>query len=328
MRVGGSSEGALPPSGGRGGRGGRGESDIPHEACQYGGSLGEVVGVPFGTTFLFTVSFNGGLAPKPLVILYTNSLLAVEEWVCARLSESPKCFGVDTESKPRYTPGASAEEPKVLQLATYTHAVVFQMNASAEDLALSRVLAPRLFALLFPHRVVPEESSSSPPSLIGMSLLKDLMELEPVFGCVDEGQAIKIKAARRTYSHVIELDTLRLGGLLALAQSTTSVVKWKSNRLQMSKWQEFPHNRARVVYAAMDAWAAAAIFGHYERNPPFPEPPPKPPKDAAKEAKKSQKSKMSKRKLCFQFQEGKCDFGDKCLYVHEMFAAEPQETDA
>ena len=309
-------------AGGRGGRGsrgggGRGVQDIPHEATQYGGMIGDTTNVPFGTTFLFTVSFNGGIAPRPLVILYTNSLSAVEEWVGARLSETPLCFGVDTESKPRFDPGVPQEEPKVLQIATETHAVVFQMNAAAENLALASELAPRLFALLYPHRVAPAESSSSPPSLIGMSLLNDLIELEPVFGCVQE---IKLKAARRAYSHVIELDLLRLGGLLALAQSTTSVVKWKSNRLQMSKWQEYPHNRARVVYAAMDAWAAAAIYGHFHKNPPFPKPPPKPPKDNDNEARKSQRSSMLKRKLCFPFQEGKCDFGDRCHYVHELFS--------
>lgn len=51
------------------------------------------------------------------------------------------------------------------------------------------------------------------------------------------------------------------GGLLALTQYLdNSVAKWKTNSLQLSKWQRYPLREAEVRYAAMDAWSAILCY--------------------------------------------------------------------
>ena len=64
-----------------------------------------------------------------------------------------------------------------------------------------------------------------------------------------------------------------------MAMASLGVEAWKTKKLQMSKWQLYPHTRRRVVYAAMDAWASAGICEFYRESPPFPSPPPRAPKE-------------------------------------------------
>jgi len=99
-----------------------------------------------------------------------------------------------------------------------------------------------------------------------------------------ESEGAAAEPQRPRYANLLDLEPLKMGGLQSMAQSVLGVVGWKSKRLQLSQWQQFPHTRERLVYAAMDAWAAAGICEHY-RDPPFPSPPLRIPKETRDEEK-------------------------------------------
>ena len=261
---------------------------------------------------------------SPLEILYTSKLESVEEWV--RLQSEAEWFGVDTESRPCFTSGTPPEPPSVLQLSTCRSAVVFQLNAcKSEDLTSCASLAPSLFALLFP-------SATDMRPLVGMSLLKDLMELEEMFGwrLVDDplvgANKDEAKVLRRArHPHLCDMWMWQRGGLLELAQGTTDCTKWKSNALQLTRWDVFPLQTKSLVYAAMDAWAGAAVYQHFKLNPPFPEPPPALPKKPKKPRKSKNPSRIAEvdqevdqepPATCRKFLRGKCSFGDACKFLH------------
>jgi hypothetical protein len=249
--------------------GGRGDRD---DTVRFG----DVVEHPIKFTREHTASSS-------LCILYTDSLVSVEAWIVERLAEREGLFfGLDTESRPNFSGGAP-EDPMVLQLSTLRHACVFQMNASKAALTEASAAAPLLYGLLFPlaSNATPLLLGAGAPAvpLIGMGVRQDLIALEKVFGFRLDGDSLytaskeAAKQIRRTrHPHALDLDRCKSGGLLAIAQSLTGVAKWKSKSLQMSQWQKFPLARSRVAYAAMDAWAGAAVYHYYIINPPFPPP--------------------------------------------------------
>ena len=294
---------------------------------------------------------------RNLTVLYTASLRAADEWVKARLDENEGGdgilqWGIDTESRPRFIAGATNEGPVVLQLASASHALVFQLNACKDSLADSQILAPALYAVLSPDG---DAASGKRVQLVGMGLRSDYCGLGPIFGwdsaplptppslhgggmsrqeavhhqallrrtctatimgeacthssCTaahilpavsfaaidaakrrieaqrakrerrERGEPASTESKKPRHAHLRDLEPLKMGGLQSMAMAILGVEAWKTKKLQMSKWQLYPHTRPRVVYAAMDAWAAAGICAYYRGNPPFPSPPPREPKD-------------------------------------------------
>lgn len=292
-------------------------------------SGGDTMMMAADVTITHTILYTTRDEQSPLEILYTSRLDSVEAWV--KLQHDAKWFGVDTESKPCFASGMPPVPPSVLQLSTCHSALVFQLNAcKAEDLANCATLAPTLFALLFP-------SASDTRPLVGMAVLKDLMELEEVFGwrladdplvgaSKDEAKVLK----RARHPHLCDMWAWQLGGLLELAQTCTGVTKWKTNSLQLTRWDIFPLKTKSLIYAALDAWAGAAVYNHYINNPPFPEaPPPLPKKPKKPRPLKEPKEPNAPQdgsadaaeaeavpQTCRKFARGKCTFGDKCRYLH------------
>ena len=233
-----------------------------------------------GSIYEHIIHFSSS-SSQPLSIFYTNSLSTVENWLSARLSEGVAFIGMDPESKPQYSAGEAPHPPSVLQLSTCRHACVFQLNASDTDLTLASTAAPLLYGLLFPSASnatqIRLQVGGSPLPLVGMGASKDLLELEPIFAFhldddpLPTASKTRARSIRRDrHPHCVDLESLKLGGLLSLAQECTGVVKWKSNNLQMSNWERWPLQRSRLVYSAMDAWAGCAIMQHYKDHPPFP----------------------------------------------------------
>jgi hypothetical protein len=234
-------------------------------------------------TIKFTPQSSHPQATRALSILYTDSLASFEAWLAKRLADTSTerggpFFGLDTESRPNFLPGVS-EGPMVLQLSTLRHACVFQMNASKADLTDASTAAPLLYSLLFPSasNAAPLLPGTDPVPLIGMGVRQDLLALEKTFGFSLDGDPLPTASKEATkqikrsrHPHALDLDRCKRGGLQPVAQALTGVATWKSRSLQMSQWQKYPLARTRVTYAAMDAWAGAAVYQHYVANPPFP----------------------------------------------------------
>jgi hypothetical protein len=95
----------------------------------------------------------------------------------------------------------------------------------------------------------------------------------------ERGEPASTESKKPQHAHLRDLEPLKMGGLQSMAMAILGVEAWKTKKLQMSKWQLYPHTRPRVVYAAMDAWASAGICEFYRESPPFPSPPPWEPRE-------------------------------------------------
>lgn len=294
--------------------------------------------IPFGTVILHEIEFNNRSGSKTIEILYTNSLSRVETWLVEHM-ENVVCFGLDTESKPNFIAGRTPEAPAVLQISTLSEALVFQMNACTEDLKRCSRNAPLLYNLLFPtasDALTESLLGSAPKRLAGMSITGDLIELEDIFGFKLDADPLigagkkKAKLIKSTrHPHLVEMQHWGIGALSEIGQRYCNLVKWKTNSIQMSRWDVYPLSRRCIVYAAMDAFAGAAIFDHFHKHPPMPSPRGPPPTTALPSQSQAEngaenqptlkKYKGSHSMPCFYFgAPSGCWRGDSCQFAHNV----------
>lgn len=207
---------------------------------------------------------------RTVSILYTSDLSRIDAWCRGILgvpSAGPLVLGLDTESPPNFRPGGSTEVT-VLQLAYADSVLVVQLNALHADGSRSRAHVRRV-------PVLAELVSRPGTVLTGMGVagdagaLADLLAIPP--------------AARPTVADLkrmaVERGHAYPGGLGPLAETVLGVAKWKSKKLALSRWGEWPLGERQVIYAAMDAWASAATHEALALLPLLPPPAPPPPPD-------------------------------------------------
>ena len=185
------------------------------------------------------------------------------EEALAALSQSD-VVGFDTESKPTFTKGEVSTGPHLVQLATDTHAYLFQIGAKA-GLATE---APHL-----------------------LDVLKPVLESEAIlkvgFGLGDDLKRLRAKLGIET-RNVLDLSTaLRRRGERNTLGAKTAVARFfgqhlqKSRRITTTNWALPQLSDKQVLYAADDAHVALKLYRHWRANPPVEDKTPLPPRKAS-----------------------------------------------
>lgn len=152
----------------------------------------------------------------------------------ARLKDTP-AWGFDTESKPTFRVGELSDGPHILQLASNTHAWVFQLNdpqcseVSAELLALGGI-AKAGFGLGDDRKRIIQKLGVQP---------QGILELNTVF-------------RERGYR-----KDMGVKGAVAVLFKQRFI---KSKKAATSNWANPRLTEAQLVYAANDAYAAIRVF--------------------------------------------------------------------
>jgi hypothetical protein len=217
---------------------------------------------PFPVTFdstgrLFTGSTSVHLdkVAEPLRITYSNDPEVVANWISTVVQASPgEALGIDTEAKPSYIklrPGEAPKGPDVLQLSTCQECLVLQLSTvqrREHKSDMQRALGP----LLRDRSIIK----------VGVGIDDDALNLwrasggqYDVRGRFDLGGVGCIRGQNR--------------GLGNLTEAVLGVQMAKSKSITMSNWAALPPlGMKQVEYAAMDAWAGAAVHAELSRRRP------------------------------------------------------------
>jgi len=210
---------------------------------------------PTGKLFTGSTSVDVDDVAEPLRITYTNDPDVVEYWISTVVHASPgEALGVDTEAKPSYIklrPGEAPKGPDVLQLSTCQECLVLQLSTvqrREHKSKMQRVLSP----LLRDRSILK----------IGVGIDDDALNLwrasdgqYDIRGRFDLGGVGCIRGQNR--------------GLGNLTEAVLGVKMAKSKSITMSNWAALPPlGMKQVEYAAMDAWAGAAVHAELCRRRP------------------------------------------------------------
>lgn len=167
--------------------------------------------------------------------------------------------GFDTESKPTFQKGEVSTGPHLVQLATASHAYLFQLPVKLAG------------------------------DLPGLAVLRAVLEsgtvLKVGFGLGDDLRRLRAKLGIEP-RNVLDLSTALRRGERNAWGAKTAVERFFGQRLQKSRkitttnWAMPRLTDKQLLYAADDAHVALRIYRHWRANPPPPLPPkpPKPPK--------------------------------------------------
>jgi hypothetical protein len=192
------------------------------------------------------ITVRAGGRPHEIEVTTTNDMAAVSAWLSAHVfagSASRRLLGFDTESRPVFQKGQTSTV-SVMQLATETAVLVAHIGAHARG-GLDAV-----------HRLLSDDAVV----LCGMSVGPDVSALAAAvgFGGRPRLQTVELKTAATRAGIFVN------GGLLGLATETLDVEKWKSKKLQMSRWDMWPISEPQIRYAALDAWMGRASLAVIE----------------------------------------------------------------
>jgi RNA polymerase sigma factor for flagellar operon FliA len=146
--------------------------------------------------------------------------------------------GFDTESKPTFLKGEVSTGPHLVQLATDTHAYLFQIGASPAVHVLKAVLeAPQV--------------------------------LKVGFGLADDIKRVKVKLAIDIVNIVDLATVLRQPGQRNPVGAKTAVARFfgtalkKSKKITTTNWALPRLSEQQILYAADDAHVALRIYRHW-----------------------------------------------------------------
>ena len=198
-------------------------------------------------------------------ILYTSDMNRVELWCRSALTADSSVLGLDTESPPNFRPGGTTVVT-VLQVAYADFVLVIQLNAlHGADGSRGRHHVRRSAALV--------ELVSRPGAVLtGMGIAGDKSALVELLALPPEADPAVADLKRMA----VERGHAYPGGLGPLAETLLGVAKWKSKKLSLSRWGEWPLGERQVVYAAKDAWASCSTYGALALLPVLPPPAPPP----------------------------------------------------
>jgi ribonuclease D len=216
-------------------------------------------------SFQTTIVVSG--APSTLTVTSTNDPAALARWVGEHVLGVARAgrqtvVGFDTETRPAFRKGESYPV-SLLQLYVRgaREALVAHIGAQqAPAVEGQDRLAPLRALLECPHVVLVGVAAG--PDVQG---LREVCGLPPgtarrgaagaAAGAEERAQVVDLKDAS------VKLQCAVRGGLQGLAQSLLGALKWKSKRLQLSRWDLFPLSRAQELYAALDAvWGGEIAF--------------------------------------------------------------------
>jgi ribonuclease D len=152
----------------------------------------------------------------------------------ARLTDTP-AWGFDTESKPTFRVGEASDGPHILQLATLTHAWVFQLHEPH-----CREVAAQLLAM---GGIVKA----------GFGLGDDKKRILHKLGVAPAG-VLELNAVFRERGYRKEMG---VKGAVAVLFNQRFI---KSKKAATSNWANAHLTEAQLVYAANDAYAAARVY--------------------------------------------------------------------
>ena len=168
----------------------------------------------------------------PQITLVTTETQAVE--ACARLREHA-ALGFDTESKPTFHRDQVSEGPHIIQLATLSHAWVFQLHDAGCSHQIAQLLGE-------PKRI-----------LAGFGLGDDNKRIVAKLGVVPVG-ALELNSLFRERGYRKDM------GVKAAVAVLFSQRFIKSKKAATSNWANHRLSESQLIYAANDAYAAACVF--------------------------------------------------------------------
>ena len=160
-------------------------------------------------------------------------------------------LGFDTESKPTFRKGEVSTGPHLVQLATDSHAYLFQIGA---------VAAPT------------DAAADSPPVAVLRAVLESSAIVKAGFGLGDDVRRLRAKLGIET-RNVVDLATALRRGERNAWGAKTAVARFFGQRLQKSRrvtttnWSLARLSEQQILYAADDAHVALRIYRHWRAHP-------------------------------------------------------------
>ena len=150
-------------------------------------------------------------------------------------------IGFDTESKPTFVKGEASTGPHLVQLATDTHAYLFQVDSGAGTQVIRTVLESRAI-------------------------------VKVGFGLSDDIKRLRTKLGIETTNVVDLADKLRngernpVGAKTAVARYFGKALQ-KSKRITTTNWAVARLSEQQILYAADDAHVALRVYRRWRDNP-------------------------------------------------------------
>ncbi len=171
------------------------------------------------------------LGPDRITLVNTGAMAQAAFELLAR----EPAWGFDTESKPTFNVGEKSDGPHILQLATRTHAWVFQLHD--DD---CRAVAGDLLAL-------------GGITKAGFGLADDRKRIVHKLGVQPAG-VLDLNTVFRQQGYRKDMG---VKGAVALLFNQRFI---KSKKAATSNWANLQLTEAQLVYAANDAYAAIRVF--------------------------------------------------------------------
>ncbi|HSV18733.1 MAG TPA: 3'-5' exonuclease [Casimicrobiaceae bacterium] len=194
------------------------------------------------------------LPPYEGILLSEVRLVRSSEDAQAAMAALLACdaVGFDTESKPTFRKGEVSTGPHLVQLATDSHAYLFQTGANA---ASSPGAAPWMNVL---HAVL-----ESPTIVkVGFGLGDDLRRLRAKLG-IETRNVIDLATALRAVQGSSERNAW--GAKTAVARFFGRRLQ-KSRRITTTNWATPRLSEQQILYAADDAHVALRIYRHWHTH--------------------------------------------------------------
>jgi RNA polymerase sigma factor for flagellar operon FliA len=197
-----------------------------------------------------TPSTEDTLPPYEGITLSEVRLVRSSEDAQAALADLLACdaIGFDTESKPTFRKGEVSTGPHLVQLASDSHAYLFQIGANAASAPGAAVL----------HAVL-----ESPVIVkVGFGLGDDLRRLRAKLG-IETRNVIDLATALRAVQGSSERNAW--GAKTAVARFFGKRLQ-KSRRITTTNWATPRLSEQQILYAADDAHVALRIYRHWHAH--------------------------------------------------------------
>jgi RNA polymerase sigma factor for flagellar operon FliA len=194
------------------------------------------------------------LPPYEGILLSEVSLVRSSEDAEAALAALRACeaVGFDTESKPTFRKGEVSTGPHLVQLATDSHAYLFQTGANAASSPGAGVIHAVLHAVLESPVIVK----------VGFGLGDDLRRLRAKLG-IETRNVIDLATALRAVQGSSERNAW--GAKTAVARFFGRRLQ-KSRRITTTNWAMPRLSEQQILYAADDAHVALRIYRHWQAH--------------------------------------------------------------
>jgi ribonuclease D len=198
--------------------------------------------------------------------------------------------GFDTESKPTFQKGEVSTGPHLVQLATDSHAYLFQIGAAGTGTASTGTARPAPTPIDGAGTALAGGSDGGAPAVDGagpaasppgISVLRAVLESDTIlkvgFGLGDDVRRLRAKLGIEA-RNVLDLSTALRRGERNAWGAKTAVARFFGQRLQKSRkitttnWAMARLSDKQILYAADDAHVALRIYRYWRALPAAPAP--------------------------------------------------------